>query len=79
MKAYHVDQRRLQPTPLEPLAVPEAVAARLLGISPRSLWQLRHDGRGPRHAIIGGSIRYCVAELRRYLAEQTETTEGGAA
>jgi predicted DNA-binding transcriptional regulator AlpA len=79
MKAYHVDQRRLQPAPVEPLVVPEAAAARLLGISPRSLWQLRHDGRGPRHAMIGSSVRYAVAELHRYLAEQTATTEGGAA
>ena len=80
MKSYHVDQRRLQPMPTEPLAVSEAVAARLLGVSPRTLWQLRHDDRrGPRHAMVGGSIRYYVAELHRYLAEQTETTEGGAA
>jgi len=79
VKSYHVDQRRPQPTPLEPLAVSETAAARLLSISPRSLWQLRHDGRGPRHAMIGGSIRYCVAELHRWLAEQTATTEGGVA
>jgi len=29
--------------------------------------------------MIGGSIRYCVAELHRWLAEQTATTEGGVA
>jgi predicted DNA-binding transcriptional regulator AlpA len=80
MRSYHVDQRRPQPTPLEPLAVPEAVAARLLGVSPRSLWQLRHDGRGPRHAMVGGSVRYRIEELHRWLAErQAATTEGGAA
>jgi len=77
MKVYH-DRSRPQPPPLEPLAVSEAAAARLLSISPRSLWQLRHDGRGPRHAMIGGSLRYYVAELHRWLAErQAATAEGG--
>ena len=83
MKSYHVDQRRLQPMPTEPLAVSEAVAARLLGVSPRTLWQLRHEGRGPRHAMIGGSIRYRIEELHRYLAEQQAAASaseiGGAA
>jgi len=79
MKTYHGDRSRLQPIPTEPLAVSEAKAARLLGISPRTLWQLRHNGRGPRHAMIGSSVRYAVAELHRYLAEQIATTEGGAA
>ncbi len=83
MKSYHVDQRRLQPTPTEPLAVSEAVASRLLGVSPRTLWQLRHDGRGPRYGRVGKSIRYSVSELHRYLADQqaaaSASENGGAA
>jgi len=85
MSLYHIDLGRLQPDaePSAALAVTETAAARLLSISPRTLWQLRRDGRGPAHAMIGSSIRYPVAELHRYLAEQqaanTTIRDGGAA
>jgi len=64
------NHRRPPPKP-EPLAVSEAEAARLLGISARTLWRLRHDGRGPRHAMVGCSVRYSLAEIQRWLAGQT--------
>lgn len=85
MAVYHTERSRLQPVPepAEALAVNEAKAARLLSISPRTLWQLRRDGRGPTHAMIGSSVRYSVAELRRYLAERQAVSptsrKGGAA
>lgn len=84
MKSYYADRCRLQPAaePVGALAVPEAAAARLLSLSPRTLWQLRRDGRGPRHVRIGGSIRSPLAELHRFLAEQqvaTSTNEAGGA
>ena len=85
MSVYHVDLGRFQPStePDETLAVTEAKAARLLSISPRTLWQLRHDGLGPAHAMIGSSVRYAVAELHRYVAdkqvESKASGKGGAA
>jgi len=76
------NHRRPPPKP-EALAVSEAEAARLLGVSPRTLWQLRHDGRGPRRAMIGNSVRYSFEEIQRWLAEQTAASatadDGGAA
>jgi predicted DNA-binding transcriptional regulator AlpA len=83
MKSYIAGGSRLQPAaePAGVLAVDEAAAARLLSLSPRTLWGLRHDGRGPAHVRIGSSVRYSVAELRRWLAEQqalsTTTNEAG--
>ncbi len=66
---------------LEPLAVSEPEAARLIGISARTLWTLRRDGRGPRHVMIGSSIRYRVDAVREYLEaleQAAATAEGGA-
>lgn len=60
------------------IAVPEAAAARMLSLSPRTLWGLRRNGRGPRYAQIGGSIRYSVAELHRWLDEKISSADGGA-
>jgi hypothetical protein len=45
------------PSP-EPAALDERAAARLIGISPRKLWQLRRDGRGPRYCRVGCRIIY---------------------
>lgn len=66
---------------LEPLAVSEPEAARLIGVSPRTLWTLRKEGRGPRHAVIGSSVRYRVAAILEYLErleQAAAATEGGA-
>jgi predicted DNA-binding transcriptional regulator AlpA len=63
--------QRPPPKP-SPLAIPESEAARLLSISPRTLWELRRQGAGPRHCMVGSSVRYAVTELTRYLNEKTE-------
>lgn len=78
MSVYHAGGSKPAPEPVAALAVSEAAAARLLSLSPRTLWGLRRTARGPRHVRIGGSIRYSVAELRRWLNEQASTAEGGA-
>jgi predicted DNA-binding transcriptional regulator AlpA len=70
MSVYHSGRPQPASEPAVALAVPEAAAARLLSLSPRTLWGLRRKGDGPRHARIGGSIRYSVAELHRWLAER---------
>lgn len=63
---------------VEPIAVSEAVAARLMSVSPRSLWTMRHEGRGPRFCRVGKQVRYRVADLHSWLAEQA-AAEGGEA
>ena len=47
----------------------EDEAARALAISPRALWQLRHDGDVPFVAL-GRSIRYRPSDLETWVAEQ---------
>jgi predicted DNA-binding transcriptional regulator AlpA len=68
---YQSVVRRPEEREPEPLAVGEAQAAKLLGVSARHLWELRKRGEGPRHARIGNAVRYSVAELNRYLADRT--------
>jgi predicted DNA-binding transcriptional regulator AlpA len=78
MTAYTAIPARPPAEPvLPPLAVSEADAARLIGVSARTLWTLRRDGRGPRHVLIGSSVRYRVDAIREYLVS-LEQTEGGA-
>lgn len=64
------------PVPLEPLAVPEPEAARVLGIGYRTLFDLRKANKGPKFVRIGKSVRYPVHLLREWLTDQAE---GGAA
>jgi excisionase family DNA binding protein len=60
-----------QPTPPtgdpEPLLVDSAVAARLLNVSPRTLWQLAKSGRLPSKKI-GRLVRFRPADLREFAA-----------
>lgn len=53
--------------PPEPLAVGEADAARMLGISTRTLFSLRQTSDIP-HCLVGARVLYPVAELRQWLA-----------
>jgi excisionase family DNA binding protein len=55
-----------------PLLLTPRDAARVLALSPRSLWALTHP-RGPIPAVrIGRSVRYDVQALREYIAAQQE-------
>lgn len=58
----------------ETLLVDAREAARLLGISPRTLWTLTNEGR-IRAAKIGRLVRYSHEELRRFCANAQK--EGG--
>ena len=58
------------PVPNLPLAFRPAVAARALGISPRSLWTLTKAGRVP-FVRLGKCVVYPVPGLVRFLEEQT--------
>jgi len=62
----------------EPLAVDTRDAARMIGVSPRSLWALTAP-RGPIPAArIGRRVVYRVDDLRAYLARLTEVSAGAA-
>lgn len=64
------------PPALGPLVVDEREAARLLGISPRSMWQLNADGEVRAIRVGRGAKRYAVSELERYI---TDKMKGGEA
>ena len=51
---------------LAPLLLSEREAARLLGISPRTLWQLRKDGEIPA-VRINRCVRYDLTDLTRFI------------
>lgn len=58
-------------TPTETrLAVRPAEAARILGISPRLLWERTNRGEIPA-AKLGRAVLYRVADLDAWLAQQT--------
>ena len=60
----------LKPVPNLPLSMRPAVAARALGISPRSLWTLTKAGLIP-HVRLGKCVVYPVPGLIQFLEEQT--------
>lgn len=47
-----------------------AEAAELLGLTPRSLEQLRNRGRGPVYTYVGRFPRYSRKHLNEYLASR---------
>jgi excisionase family DNA binding protein len=54
-----------------PLLVDSREAARLLGVSERTLWTLKDSGQ-VRAINIGRSVRYPVSELERYIRRQLD-------
>ncbi len=63
-------QAGLKPVPNLPLAFRPAVAARALGISPRTLWSLTKQGLIP-YVKLGSCVVYPTAGLVRFLEQQT--------
>jgi excisionase family DNA binding protein len=63
----------------ETLALRPREAAKALGISPRLLWQLTHDGQIPC-VRVGTSKRravlYPTSELQAWLSRQAESAKG---
>ena len=63
------------------LALRPRDAAKALGISPRLLWQLTHDGHIPCVRVGSGKRRtvlYPTADLQAWLSQQAEAARGGA-
>ncbi|MGH8867918.1 MAG: helix-turn-helix transcriptional regulator [Actinomycetes bacterium] len=60
---------------MEPLAVPERVAAKAVGVSEDTFKRLRRRGIGPPFIRVGSrSIRYPVAELQRWIATNARSS-----
>ena len=62
-----------------PLALRPRVAAKALGISPRALWQLSHDGLIPCVRVGTGkrkTVLYSVAELQAWLSRAADEGKG---
>ena len=60
----------LKPVPNLPLAMRPAVAARALGISPRTLWSLTKAGLIP-HIRMGRCLSYPTAAIYQWIEENT--------
>lgn len=63
-----------------PLALRSRDAAKALGISPRLLWQLTHDGQIPHVRVGNGKRRtvlYPTADLQAWLSQQADRAKGG--
>lgn len=59
----------------DPIAVDEQTAARLIGMTPRTLQEWRRTGTGPRYARISSRcVRYRIADLDTWTAERTHTS-----
>jgi excisionase family DNA binding protein len=64
------------PEPIaRPLALRPKDAAGMLGIGARLLWSMTNRGEVP-HVRLGRAVLYPVAELERWLAEQTRPKGG---
>ncbi len=51
--------------------VPDATAAKILGISKGTLPVWRHKGKGPRYVKIGSSVRYRYGDLLAYIDQHS--------
>ena len=67
--------------PVESLALRPREAAKALGISPRLLWQLTHDGVIPSVRVGNGkrqTVLYPTATLQAWLIRNAESAKGGS-
>lgn len=64
------------PPRIHPLAVSEREAARLIGVSTRTLYAWRRDGIGPQYRRIGGRILYPVRGIDAWLTSTPDPTGG---
>jgi len=53
----------------EPLLIPAIEFARLLQVSTRTLWRLRSAGDLPAPVRFGGTVRWRLEEVRKWIAE----------
>ena len=51
-----------------------AEAARLLGLSPRTLERWRATGAGPSYRKLGRAVRYQISDLKSFAATRTRSS-----
>ncbi len=56
---------------MTPIAIREAEAARMVGVSVAALRRWRREHRGPAYVKLEGCIRYRVADLKEFLDRNT--------
>jgi excisionase family DNA binding protein len=54
---------------IRPLLLSAGEVARVLGVSTRTLWRLQSGGRLPEPVRLGGSTRWRVSDIERWVAE----------
>jgi hypothetical protein len=57
------------------IRIPEAEAAKILGVKPETLAQWRWQGRGPRFRKVGRTIQYTPRFIKEYQAACVRTPE----
>ncbi len=62
---------------VEPLLIPAAEVARMLQVSARTLWRLRSAGQLPAPVRLGGTVRWRLDEVRKWIAEGCRVPTGG--
>jgi predicted DNA-binding transcriptional regulator AlpA len=69
------------PHPLTTHLLGEAEAARILGLSVKTLRRWRWAGQGPGFRKLGRAVRYASSDLQAYIAaaHRTSTSDNGAA
>ncbi len=53
----------------EPLLIPAVELARLLHVSTRTLWRQLSAGQVPKPVRFGGTVRWRLDEVRKWIAE----------
>jgi hypothetical protein len=61
------------------LFVDDVAVAAVLGVKPRTVRAWRAAGLGPRAFAFGGSVRYALDDLARFIAENVVTDDAGNA
>lgn len=65
MSMYELDEDDV----VEPLLIPAVEFARLLQVSTRTLWRLRSAGDLPAPVRFGGTVRWRLEEVQKWIAE----------
>ena len=63
--------------PPEPLLIPAEELARLLQVSTRTLLRLRSAGELPQPVRLGGTVRWRLDEVRKWIAEGCPSLQVG--
>jgi len=72
LSPIHVEPVPTNAESVAPLLVDERTAARLLGVSPRTIWAMANRGDLPRVRIGKRCVRFRVADLQAWCEQQVQ-------